>query len=118
MKIVATCSSVGEASSIASSLRSAGIDAHVLEEATANIGVPGIPVSGTVMVPDSDVVEAQRIIQRDFPNQRNSGIRLCDDCMDKTSEFKRIRTIFLIWIAFQAAFFFKSFCPRCRRFYK
>jgi hypothetical protein len=117
MKIVATCSSVGEARSIASSLKSIGITAHVLEEATSNIGVPGIPVSGTVMVPDSDVLEAQRIIQRNFPSQRGSGIKICDSCIDKKSELKRIGTIFSIWIALQEAFFFRSFCPRCRRFY-
>lgn len=117
MKLVATCSSVGEADTISRALNAAGINAHVLETATSNIGVPGIPVSGNVMVSDSDAIEAQAIIQRDFPNQRNADIKLCSACLEQKEPIKKIGALFFFWVAIQAAFFFRSFCPRCRRFF-
>ena len=73
------------------------------------------------MVPDSDVTKAQAIIQRDCPSQRGSGIKICSACMAQRSDLpvqiKRIGALFSIWIALQEAFFFRSFCPQCRRFF-
>ena len=85
MKQVASCGTVGEARSISSTLKAEGIEAHVLEEATSNIGIPGIPVSGTVMVSSSDAIRAQLIIQREFPSPRDADIKLCNDCLDRQS---------------------------------
>ena len=121
MKQVASCGTVGEARSISSTLKAEGIEAHVLEEATSNIGIPGIPVSGTVMVSSSDAIRAQLIIQREFPSQRDADIKLCNDCLDRQSnqeiKIKKMGTLFSLWIAFKSAFFFRSFCPVCRRFF-
>jgi hypothetical protein len=121
MKQVASCGTVGEANSISMALRAQGIEAHVIEQATSNMGIPGIPVSGTVMVSNSDAIRAQLIIQREFPNQRNAGIKLCIGCLEQYSnqetKIKKIGLLFLLWIAFQSSFFFRSFCPVCRRFF-
>jgi hypothetical protein len=121
MKQVASCGTVGEARSISSALKAEGIEAHVLEEATSNMGIPGIPVSGTVMVSSSDAIRAQLIIQREFPSQRDANIKLCIGCLDRQSnqemKIKKIGLLFYLWIAFNSAFFFRSFCPVCRHFF-
>ena len=121
MRLVATCHSSSEAQTIESRLRLDGIDSHVLEASSSNMKVPGLPVTTNVMVGESDVKKAQIIIQREFPTQRNAGVKLCTRCSDRKpgegSEQRKVGRAYSLWIAFQAAFLFKSYCPNCRGFY-
>jgi len=122
MKLVATCPHIHEAQSIANRLKNAGIDTHILEEATAGMRVPRIPVTVNVMVvQDHQAAKAQMLIQSAFPNHRSAGIQLCERCSNQTihmnAEIKRMSVMSELWIRFMAAFFFKSYCPNCRRLY-
>ena len=119
MKLVATCSDIHEAQTIASRLKSDGMHPHVLEVASANIRIPGIPVTANVMVPNHQAMKAQILIQKEFPSQRSAGIRLCERCIDLDVNGDRliqnITVLRGLWISFMGAFFFKSYCPNCRR---
>ena len=121
MRHVITCDSIEEADMLVSHLKSCGIKAHKSGDALANMNIPLFPDRVSVYAPNPDAGKARAIIERDFPAYRQAGIQICMPCSeamdDSAISFRRPSFLFGLWIRMQAAFRFKSLCPRCRRFY-
>lgn len=121
MNLIAAFDARSEAVILVEKLDSIGVRGHLLEQASANVRVSGIPVSYNIMVSDEDFNKAQNLVQDEFPAQRSPAIRLCKQCRvysasSETFDLK-LRGFGKLMLFMRISLTCKSYCSNCRNFY-